>query len=355
MTKERLSMGELSEVELEALKEAEDEERGDQEPEAEAEQAGAEAKAAAEETAAAAEEAAVVAVKVEPETEKTEKVGKVEKVDNAATEAAAKTTADKAAVEAAAAAKAAAEAETSSDQAGPLPTILPSAFDFGKADTTVKDLDVKITANREAAKKLRADLDTGEIDLTEYHDKIEGLNDERMGLISSKASVTTAREMAERTDEANWKAAQDAFWARKENAVLNANDVLYGALSQQVIDISTKNPRLAYTDILMQARERVMKAFNMPALSAAKPGDATAVEAKRKELAAAAAKQQKKAPLTLGDLPAEEEVGGLTTADPEFEAIDKMFEAGRWHEAESRLARLSPERANAYLQQDTTH
>ncbi|MBX9609697.1 MAG: hypothetical protein K2Y51_26040 [Gammaproteobacteria bacterium] len=222
--------------------------------------------------------------------------------------------------------------------------------DYGADPKRLEEITAELKALEAEKTALRDRYAKGELGQDEYLEESDKLSDKRADLVSDKRLLEHAAHQAVRHAEAVWDAQQKRFWSRPENAVFarDKDPVLFEALNTQVKLLARENPALSGAAVLRQASEAIRTKFNLggtaPKAEDAKPDP----EKQKREAIARRAKQQadaqSRAPRTLVDVPPAAESDDQLSAD-EFAELDALLGDPNLDplEVEARIARLTPD------------
>ncbi|MVT36778.1 hypothetical protein GO497_02820 [Acidovorax citrulli] len=241
-----------------------------------------------------------------------------------------------AAADAPAPAAAPAPAEDAAAVPGAKPAPAPAPHPTYKAELPA-DYDDKVAANKAALTDLRTKFDNGEVDASEYHAKLDELQEQRADLREAKTRAQVAREMQEQAESNAWVSAINTFVTdAATKAELGLVDYAKDQAKAADLDVFVKalaaapeNAAKPHRWFLEEGHKRVV------ALHGIATGK-TAAPAPRKPDASAVV-------TNLADVP-----GGGGDADPsgdEFSDLDKLSGL----EYERALAGLSPDKRERYL------
>lgn len=198
----------------------------------------------------------------------------------------------------------------------------------------VADFDGQISALESQKKDLRTKYQDGDLDLDEYEDQREKIEDQARALREENFKATFAKEQEEQFKEQKWQWEGRRFL--DNNPQFEQNEAIFNALNANVIALQNKAIREGKDqydpEIIIEAKRQLEEALAL--VGGAKPAD----PASRPP----ASKAKPEVPPNLGDLPAADvaETGG-----DEFAHLDKLD--GMALEAE--LAKLSKADQDRYL------
>lgn len=192
-------------------------------------------------------------------------------------------------------------------------------------------------------KALRDQYDRGELDFTELDEAKDALRDEATGIRREMDKAEIQAEMEAAADQKAWDDAQSAFFTGDRQKYYNS-PALFAALNVHVQSVGSETRFIdaGYDAVLVEAEKRLNEELGITAGKPATPSkeDAAATEAKAR--AGRPTHRPEKQPTTLGDISASE---GNAAGEDRFAALDKLSGV----ELEEALAKLSPKDVEAYL------
>jgi hypothetical protein len=199
--------------------------------------------------------------------------------------------------------------------------------------------------------KLKTDLrgryDRNEIDDEEYEREREALlerkaehrAEQRAADLVDRRLQEDAKQRAaqvEKDAEARWNSAVDAFSAQPLTQKLFEDDIRRATFQHVLNNVAAEKPTLSYAELLVEARNRTLKAFNMEPAPAKDPG---------KEIQAALAQRQEGA-RPAPDLSRAPNAGAGSEGNDKFASLDSMD----INSLEDHLARLPEHEIDRYLE-----
>lgn len=173
--------------------------------------------------------------------------------------------------------------------------------------------------------KLDELFDDGELTSKEYRDQQNALMAEKRDIEHDELKAKVRQELDAENGKREWMKAQERFFKAEENARFRDDEVLLGALDQQVrkLAMTPEAANLTGDEILAKARAVIAKSFGLAAASPAKKDDKPARP------------QRPKVPVDMGGLPA---AGSERPQDGKYSHLN-----GLTGEAlEDAVSRLSP-------------
>lgn len=199
----------------------------------------------------------------------------------------------------------------------------PDAID--KADEPLPDHSAKLAEIDGKLAELDELFDDGELTSKEYRDQQNVLMAEKRALEHEELKAKVKQDLDAENGKREWMKAQERFFKAEENARFRDDEVLLGALDQQVrkLAVTPEAANLTGDEILAKARAVIAKSFGLAAPSPAKNGG----KPERP--------QRPKVPVDMGGLPA---AGSERPQDGKFSHLN-----GLTGEAlEDAVSRLSP-------------
>jgi len=186
------------------------------------------------------------------------------------------------------------------------------------------DHSAKLTEIDGKLAKLDELFDDGELTSKEYRDQQNALMAEKRDIEHDELKAKVRQELDAENGKREWMKAQERFFKAEENARFRDDEVLLGALDQQVrkLAMTPEAANLTGDEILAKARAVIAKSFGLSAASPTKKDDRPARP------------QRPKVPVDMGGLPA----GSGGHQEGEFGQLNGM--AGE--ELEDAVSRLSP-------------
>lgn len=201
-----------------------------------------------------------------------------------------------------------------------------------KADP-VEGFDEKVKGLKDLRATTLQDFKDGEIDITEYHEALNQINDDIRELNAQQDRYQLSEDQSKQAGEQRWQWEQDRFFGIKENAAYQTDKILGVAFDAAVKDLAndSANEGKKMSWFLEEADRVVRERFIVPGKKPLPKKDVRKPD-------------YSKIPPNLGDLPSADlnDVG----RDDEFARLDKL--GGM--ELESALAKMSPDQAKRYLE-----
>lgn len=206
------------------------------------------------------------------------------------------------------------------------------AFNYMLPVNLVEDFDKKLEDIKNDKVALRAKFDEGDMNLAEYEDAREALNDKAYDLKTQQSTALNNAEANKQAGIQRWEVEQEVFFNQDANSIY-ADKYIGAAFNQAVIDLANdpKNANWSGPKFLAEADKLVRKSFN---LTAPAKEEAVAKPTIRKPNLTAV-------PKSLANLPNAETD---TTKGGEFAHLDKL----EGLELEQALAKLTDAQQQRY-------
>lgn len=171
-------------------------------------------------------------------------------------------------------------------------------------------------------------FDEGDLTSKEYRDQQNALMAEKKALEHDEIKAKVKQELDAENSKREWMKAQERFFKAEENARFRDDEVLLGALDQQVrkLAVTPEAANLTGDEILARARAVIAKSFGLAAPSPAKKDDKPAKPDRP---------QRPKVPVDMGGLPA---AGSERPQDGKFSHLNGLSGEA----LEDAVSRLSP-------------
>lgn len=202
----------------------------------------------------------------------------------------------------------------------------PDAID--KADEPLPDNSAKLAEIDGKLAELDERFDEGDLTSKEYRDQQNALLAEKKALEHDEIKAKVKQELDAENGKREWMKAQERFFKAEENARFRDDEVLLGALDQQVrkLAVTPEAANLTGDEILARARALIAKSFGLAAASPAKRDEKPAKPDRP---------QRPKVPVDMGGLPA---AGSERPQDGKFSHLNGLSGEA----LEDAVSRLSP-------------
>jgi hypothetical protein len=195
---------------------------------------------------------------------------------------------------------------------------LPAVPKFRVDETQVKADKESAKTIDDQIKLLHKRMKNGDIEVDDFVIELGDLQEKKYTIFSKLSKAEAEQSYNNMSAEQLWAHEQKVFMERGENKIFSTNTSAYGALSEVVKDIASKNPDKSGLWVLDNARKQVVKDLNLEKPNVAK----------------------KQAPITLSEMPTADKDDVTDKSD--FADIDEMIDRGMIKDYESSIATMKP-------------